>query len=312
MIICPNCGIPLIQKDNGFICQKCGCTFPDENGILKIVSTAQYKECFFPKNAFKRLYESEERNFWFKVRNTIISNTILSFISSGSRILEVGCGTGFVSQQLKKLGYHIECGDLFLDALRFCKLRNAGEYYYQFNLMDRVFLEEFSGICAFDVLEHIEDDETVLKNLHASLKPEGILIMTVPADMRLWSERDIQAEHIRRYSKNEIQAKLKRNGFNIERISYFMTLLYPVLFLFRKVSLRKREINVEQSTEMMEKEAMNELQPNKILNFMLYYIFMLEALILRVVNLPFGSSLLCVASKEPLFCGFYSSNEERG
>ena len=270
----------------------------DKEGITQFARHTLNEEQYFPDNAFKILYDSEEKNFWFRVRNKIIGNAITRYLSPHSRILEVGCGTGYVSRYLKKLGYRVECADLFFDALQFCKDRDAGDLYYQYNLSDRLFIEEFDGICAFDVLEHIDDDETVLKNVHDALKPGGILFITVPADMRLWSAMDIYAEHKRRYSMKELRTKIEGNGFKVIKMSYFMTLLYPFILLSRKLSLGTNSINDKDMKKQIKKEVMSELQPNVIINSLFFLIFSLEVPLISSVTLPFGSSLLCVAVKE--------------
>jgi SAM-dependent methyltransferase len=271
------------------------CTFC---GIFQFNNDSPQHEKYFPDNAFDILYRSEEQNFWFRVRNIIIGDAITRYLPKQSRILDVGCGTGYVSRYLKKLGYRVDCTDFFLQALQFCREREAGERYYKTNLSTRLFVEEFDGVCAFDVLEHIDDDTAVLKNVHAALKPGGALFITVPADKHLWSAMDIYAEHKRRYSLRELQAKLEDNGFKVLKMSYFMTFLFPCILISRKISFRDLEITKEGLKNQIEREAMNELQPNKILNSLFYLIFMLEVPLLRSFTFPFGSSLLCVALKE--------------
>jgi SAM-dependent methyltransferase len=299
LIICPKCQTQLIQRDKGYICQNCQHIFSEREGVLQLISEADNKEFFFQNKKFDILYHSEEKNFWFRVRNKIIGDTITQYLPRPSHILEVGCGTGYVSRYLKAIGYYVECADLFLDALQFCKQRNAGYQYYQLNLMDTIFIQEFDAICAFDVLEHIDDDIIALKHLHDALKPGGLLFITVPADMRLWSDKDVSARHKRRYSAHELQTKLKFSGFNVIKKSYFMTFLYPVLLLSRKVSMRSREKNAGESLNIVKKEEMNELQPNRILNSIFFFIFLLEVPFIRLFSFPLGSSLLYVAVKEP-------------
>ena len=192
----------------------------------------------------------------------------------------------------------MECADLFFDALQFCKKRDSGYVYYQYNLADRLFIEEFDAICAFDVLEHIEDDTLIIKNIYDAMKGGGILMITVPADKRLWSAMDVFAEHKRRYSTQELQGKLEANGFKVIRMSYFMTFLYPVLLLSRKFSFRQSRMSAERSAETIQQEGVNELQPNTILNSLFFIIFSAEVPLLSVLNFTFGSSLLCVAKKE--------------
>jgi 2-polyprenyl-3-methyl-5-hydroxy-6-metoxy-1,4-benzoquinol methylase len=281
-----------------YICQQCEQRYQKEDGILCLIGEGIDENHFFPTKAFDRLFRLEGNNFWFLVRNKIIGNTFTRYLPINSRILEVGCGTGFVSQYLKKIGYHTECADIYPDALHFCKERNAGEQYYQYNLLDLIFLEEFDGICACDVLEHIDDDSKVLKNLFYALKPGGRLIITVPADMKLWSDEDIYSRHKRRYSKKELRKKLENNGFKVIQISFFMTLLYPLFFFSRKILSKRGGGYYIKSHKKNAKPGMNELQPHPLINSIFFYIFNLETPFLCMFNLPFGSSLLSVAERE--------------
>ncbi len=281
-----------------YICSFCGAIYPEKEGIFWFSHKSLQKEKYYPDQAFEILYKSEEQNFWFRVRNIIIGETIIRYLPTQSRILDVGCGTGYVSRYMKKLGYHVYCSDFFLQALHFCKERDAGERYYMSNLSDSLFIEEFDGICAFDVLEHIKDDVDVLKNAHAALKPGGILFITVPADKRLWSAMDIYAEHKRRYSIKELREKIEGNGFKVLKMSYFMTFLFPFILLSRKIFSQNKDLTTADFKNKIRRETMKELQPNTILNSLFYVIFRLEVPLLRLFTMPFGSSLLCIAVKE--------------
>ena len=139
----------------------------------------------------------------------------------------------------------------------------------------------------------------ILKTVHDALKPGGILFVTVPSDKLLWSAMDIYAEHKRRYSRQELREKIEGNGFKVIKMSYFMTLLYPFILLSRKLSLRTGNMNDEGMKKQIQKEVMGVLQPNRVLNEIFFFIFSLEVPLLHSFNFPFGSSLLCVATKEP-------------
>jgi len=286
----------------------CGSNYPTIGGIHHLISEKVSEECFFPDDAFDLIYRSEERNFWYRVRNKIIGSFITRYLPPPCRILEVGCGTGYVSRYLKNNGYHINCADFSMEALYFCRKRGAGDQYYQINLMEGIIIEEYEGICAFDVLEHIDDDETVLYNLHSALKPDGYLFITVPADMRIWSGMDVYEEHKRRYSKFELQNKLKKCGFQVERISYFMMFLYPVLLLTRRFLSGLHKKDTSGFKEQIEKNYHKEFQPNVLLNFVFFFIFSLECPIIRFLNFPFGSSLICVAVKDSKYSKDNSDN----
>jgi len=298
MLFCPFCNSPLTIVDGRYICIRDGHTFHEREGIVQLSTTLADQQQYYPDDAFEILYRSEEENFWFVVRNRIIRMIISRYLSVQSRILEVGCGTGYVSQYLKKNGFHVECADLFFKALYFCKKRDSGFVYYQYNLADGIFSEEFDGICAFDVLEHIEDDSRILRNMYEALRPGGFIFITVPADMRLWSAMDVYAEHKRRYSPEDLRKKLEDNRFKVIKMTYFMTLLLPVLSLSRKRQSQRGPVEAKRGGEAAKKEALRELHLNPVLNLVFLLIFSLEVPLLRFLDLPAGSSLLCVAMKE--------------
>ena len=82
------------------------------------------------------------------------------------------------------------------------------------------------------------DDEAVLASIHGALKPGGIVIVTVPQHMWLWSATDEQAMHKRRYTRRELTAKLEAAGLEILKFTSFVTVLLPVMYASR---LTKRQ-----------------------------------------------------------------------
>ena len=267
------------------------------NGVFCFSDNKYNETDFFPEDAFDRLYKSENANFWFRVRNLIIGNTIKNYLPRGSsKIIEVGCGTGFVSSYLKRQGYDIDCADLSLQGLNYCRKRDAGNGYYQFNLYDALFYEHYDGVCAFDVIEHIDDDNLVLQNMNKALKAGGFIFITVSANKKLWSEIDVFSKHKRRYNMTELKDKIEDAGFKIMRISYFMTFLFPFIYISSFRLLRHTRVS-KAETETIREKASSRLNLNPTLNTIFFFIFRLETYLLNHINLPFGSSLLCVAQK---------------
>jgi 2-polyprenyl-3-methyl-5-hydroxy-6-metoxy-1,4-benzoquinol methylase len=267
------------------------------DGITRFRDEKADEEYYFPDGGFDLLYRSEEKSFWFQVRNLLIGDILRMFLSKDSRLLEVGCGTGFVSGYLKKQEYRMECADLFLEGLKYCQKRESGHAYYQYNLYDDVFFEEFDGILACDVIEHLEDDERALVNLNRSLKKGGVLVLTVPACKAIWSDIDDYAGHKRRYSKRELNRKLEAAGFKVVKNSYFMMLLFPAIALSRTMVKWKKRPGAGRD-EMASTHGQDELSIPPLLNAIFARIFSIEVPLIRHIDLPIGSSLIAVAIKE--------------
>lgn len=296
MILCKHCSNSIELKDNKYFCPSCEKTFTSEDGITSLSENLDCNHEYYPEEAYQKLIQNEASSFWFNVRNKIICQTIIRYLPPSSDIIEVGCGTGFVSSAIKKLGYTVDCADLFPKALSFCMKRNAGRHFFILNLEDVLFIEEYDAVCAFDVIEHIQDDQLALTNMHKILKNEGYVFITVPACPSLWSAGDVIAEHKRRYTMKELTEKVENAGFKICKISYFMSLLFPLLYTRRKISsLLMKDSNC---SDQIREDCMGQLNPNPLLNKLLYTIFSIEPLLLRHMNLPIGGSLLCVAQKK--------------
>lgn len=75
----------------------------------------------------------------------------------------------------------------------------------------------FQVACAFEVLEHIPDDETVLAELARVLTPGGALFFSVPVDPALFTRFDTACGHVRRYQADELRDRLAAHGLHIER-----------------------------------------------------------------------------------------------
>jgi len=263
---------------------------------MKTANTTIYdKEDSFDKNNFEFLFEMEQRHFWHVGRREIIYdllqqayNNRLSEIS----MIEIGCGNGSVLQYLKNKGVNIEGGDLFFEALQFCQ-RRVNVPLYQLNVLNMPFADErYDVVGLFDVIEHIVDDDRVLKEIHRICKPGGRIILTVPANKRLWSYFDVISYHKRRYSKKELYQKIVSAGFVVEKISFFVFFLFPVLFAYR---ILKNRIFESSNDEELSSNA--EFSTIPIINEIFLGLLRFEKLLIKSLSLPFGTSLVAIARK---------------
>ena len=140
-------------------------------------------------------------------------------------------------------------------------------------------------VAAFDVIEHILEDELVLQNFRRATTPGGGCLITVPQHQWLWSPVDDVACHQRRYSARELHAKVEAAGFRIVYSTSFVTLLLPLMLASRLTVRRSGDIGDSK-----------ELILNPVVNSVLEAIMWLEHILIKSgFSLPFGvsRSLVC-------------------
>jgi len=234
------------------------------------------------------LHESiENRHWWFLGRRHIVSSVLQRWLPAGSRILEVGCGTG---GNLTAFGqrYAVVGIDSSVDAVDRAR-RLTGLEVLHGTFPDDVprFGSGFDAILLLDVLEHIEHDTDALLAGRTYLRPEGFLILTVPALPFLWSGHDVIFHHLRRYRRNELYLKLTKAGYCVRLLAYYNFFLLPPIITAR---LWKHVIG---DTEPHSDFVM----PKPWINRLLTKVFSSEALVLGRIPFPAGASLLAIAGQ---------------
>jgi SAM-dependent methyltransferase len=259
---------------------------------------------------FAPLFEAEDRHFWFRSRNIILSKIVEKYsagFSDGFRLLEVGCGTGNVLSMLEKTCSRGKAAgmDLFSDGLRFAR-RRVKLPLIQGDILKPPFKPCFNMLCMFDVLEHLPDDIEILRSARRLLADGGRIMLTVPADSRLWSYFDTASHHYRRYTSADLGQKLAGAGYEVEFISPYMFSIYPVVRLIRRLTGRGRD-GQPLDEEQIEKKSTGELAIIPVVNEILFRILSLEAgWLVSGRRFPAGTSLLAVARM------MGSSDQDRG
>lgn len=250
---------------------------------------------------FGPLFAAEERHFWFVSRNSVIKELVKkAVISEKASILEIGCGTGNVLQNLEKdFPSHLLVGvDIYLEGLSLARKRVQCPLV-QADLASPPFKFPFDLVGMFDVLEHIREDQSVLNQMQNVISPGGKLLITVPAEPRLWSYFDVASHHERRYTLEDLISKVQNAGFEVVFSSPFFAVTYPILWMNRGIKSligKNMEFSANQYAE-------NDLKIIPGLNGLLRMILGMEATWLAKGNtLPFGSSLILLARK-PLISG---------
>jgi SAM-dependent methyltransferase len=224
-------------------------------------------------------FELEDWHWWFEGRRHIILSE-LEEASAHGPVLDVGCGSGGTLAHLNGLGpgYGV---DTSVEAVELCHKRSlevALGSGFDLPYAD----DSFATVLALDVLEHVEDDVALLRELKRVLRDDGLLLLTVPALPVLWSAHDEANDHHRRYLRSTLEGALHEAGFEPERLSYYNSLLLPLACL-RKLIQKGRG----------EDGAHLESLPGP-LNAVLARVLSSEATLLRHTDLPIGASLISV------------------
>ncbi len=254
------------------------------------------KRISYPQDGNSVCFQIEDNSYWFCHRNQCIKSCLSIFQNENDILFDIGGGNGFVAKQLETAGYNVvllEPGEEGAKNARqrgvqniICATLQTGGFHD--NCLD--------SIGVFDVIEHIEDDNMFVSNLHKYLKKDGKLYVTVPALNKLWSINDEIAGHFRRYSTKSLRKLLEINGFEINYISYIFSPLTLPLFTLRSIPSKLGFLtknNVRQKTLKHHKAP--KFAQHKILNRM----FQFELSKIKSQRpIYWGTSCIAVATKK--------------
>lgn len=290
MKICCTCQARFDAK--GWSCPACGAT--PEASATGIVYTApeiaEQGDGFRPEY-FEELARLESGNFWFRARNALIVTVLRRHFSGMASFLEVGCGTGFVLSAIRQAFplARLVGSEAFRQGLVFAQKRMPDAEFLQMDVRKLPYEAEFELVGAFDVLEHVEEDELALSQLSRAMVPGGGLILTVPQHAWFWSYQDELACHVRRYSAADLVSKVKRANFEVVDTISFVSLLFPLMW----VSRRSRRFD-----DSHRSDALADMRISPWLNRLLGLAMKLEKFLINLgVRFPVGGSLLLVARK---------------
>lgn len=253
-----------------------------------------YQNDGFPSDMFDLLAELEENNFWFKARNEILIYLFQKYLekNNSKKVLEIGCGNGFVLRGLQSLGYQLIGSEIYLDGLKNVQKRLKNIELIQLNALDMPFENELDAIGAFDVIEHIEQDVEVMQQVYKALKPGGYFFITVPQYQWMWSYLDDYAKHKRRYTQKELNTKLKTCGFKVNFSSSFVTTLFPIVILSRMMKKNKdiQDVTVD--------DVIQEFKIPSWMNHLFFHLMRIDVFCIKKnITLPYGNSIVTVAQK---------------
>lgn len=288
MKVCTACSQKFASPD--WVCPACGSAPVSIDGHLAFSPDLAVSGSGFNADHFAKLAKNEEHSFWFRSRNRLLTWALRRYFPRATSFLEIGCGNGYVLMGMRQAFPTIRLAgsEIYSTGLEFASGRLPEVDLFQMDATRIPFVDEFDVVGAFDVLEHIKEDETVMAQMFQAVKPGGGVLVTVPQHMFLWSQADVEAVHQRRYSAQEMRQKLVRAGFKVVRMTSFVSLLFPLMAAER---LSNRKPDPEFSVH-------NELAIGGLANWSMERVLGVErAFIKPGVSFPFGGSLLAVARK---------------
>ena len=244
---------------------------------------------------YKEYYHLERSNWWFTARLEILKSQIEIMFphKNDLNILNIGVATGATSQMLEMFGKvkSIEYDEVCFNFVKE-KLQIDIE---QGTILDLQFAENsFDLVCAFDVVEHVQNDQLAVKEMIRVCKSKGFVFVTVPAFMDLWSKHDEINYHFKRYTSKTLLPLFDSNTGNVIYHSYFNTILFLPIYLVRWISNKFPKLFKRDGSGS--DHSMFELG---FLNKVLYAIFYAENILLkRLVKLPFGVSFMLSFKKK--------------
>lgn len=181
----------------------------------------------------RKLTELEDRHWWYRERRHLLDRLV---DGAGQGVaLDIGAAGGGNTRVLRSLGWQAAALEYGQEGAQVCAERAIPVLRADATKLP-VADESLDLVVAFDVLEHLEDDESAAKGVFNALRPGGLFAVAVPADPKLWSAHDEAVGHVRRYTRSTLVSLLAGAGFELESVRSWNVLLRPVVWMRRKKS----------------------------------------------------------------------------
>jgi len=233
---------------------------------------------------WEKIFRIQENDF----RAKSLEKIIIKLLNKDYEILDLGCGSCGLTLSLLKNGYKVTSVDNSEEMLEMGReilqkngLSASRVYKSDIASFTDKNKNKFDCLICLDVIEHIKDDHDALLQIHRLIKKGGLLVLSVPAHQNLYGPKDVELGHYRRYSKKDLNNKLRNSGFNVKMIRFWNFTGAIITWMYIKI-LNKR---IAEDFRYKEKSF-----KTKILK---WYFTLFE----NRIRPPFGLTLLVMAKK---------------
>lgn len=234
------------------------------------------------------MYSVEWTHWWFAGKRVLFRRLLRERLARpGLRILDVGCGTGAVAVDFGGCGW-LCASDRSPDALAFARSRGVDNVVASDAGRLPFASESFDLVLAFDIIEHVDDDRAMLRELRRVLRPGGAVAIHVPAWPSLWSRHDEVLEHRRRYTRHALTRLIGDCDLRAEHLGWASAAIFLPAVAMRSV----QRLGIGSDDEHTDLYGL----PGP-LNALMLGVYRAESVLATTVGLPFGLSLAAIAAR---------------
>jgi ubiquinone/menaquinone biosynthesis C-methylase UbiE len=233
------------------------------------------------------MFRVEETHWWYRALRRLIFQTLDAELPDwrNKKILDAGCGTGGILQRLGNPDSNVGL-DLAPEAIAFCRERGLNNIQ-QGDICALPFRDDsFDAVICSSVLYHqwVGDVTAAIREMRRVLRPDGLLLVNVPAFRFLHSAHDDAVMTARRFRKSEIRQLLLDQNFRLCRLTYWTSLLFPLAVMARTLGASQMGRDFETSDQSFSQRVFAQIMS-------------LELRWLRRASFPFGVALFAAARK---------------
>jgi ubiquinone/menaquinone biosynthesis C-methylase UbiE len=236
---------------------------------------------------YKRNYDLEQTYWWFVGVRAMVKTLLSLSVGNGSvgKVLDIGCGTGALLDQLQTCSTEVWGVDVSPEALKYCSLRGHAKLVLADATNIPFRSEYFDVVTAIGLIEHLEQDVEFLVETKRLLKPNGVLILLTSSFRSLWSMHDTANEHKRRYRLRSLNQRISEVGFEKVRFSHLNFFLFPIIAPMLLLHRQIYGIKSDHAERIMP-------IPPRAINTILTWLLLLEAKLIRWIPFPWGISMI--------------------